>query len=269
LVTTFFNVFSLLLLVSYIPWFYEVVLPRYSSRTQRFFYLTKALMKEIKAFCKCVTFYFFDLSKKDPKNVNVDEPSILLIHGYLHNSSAWTDFKKWFHKEGIKNVFTINLGHPFQKIEDYAQKINNKRAEIEALTGNRNIILIGHSMGGVVAVEAALQSQEGILGIFTLASPLKGSYRGPWGGIGECHKQTQLHSPYIQELYARIHKANLSLYHLATEGDLIVRPIESAFHTPSPKQTILLKDLGHVSLLFSKRVFYHTYDSIKTLLTTK
>ncbi|MBA2727650.1 MAG: hypothetical protein H0U49_05705, partial [Parachlamydiaceae bacterium] len=51
----------------------------------------------------------------------------ILVHGFLHNNTAWMYLKHRFEKHPeLGTIFTINLGHPFQSIEDYTEKLKEQ-----------------------------------------------------------------------------------------------------------------------------------------------
>lgn len=78
---------------------------------------------------------------------------ILLIHGNLHNQSAWISLAKELKKAGIGPVFTLNLPSGNITDRDFAligAKINQiKRLYQKEIT----IDLVGHSRGGDLAGE--------------------------------------------------------------------------------------------------------------------
>ena len=75
---------------------------------------------------------------------------VLLVHGYLCNRGLW-----WWLRRGLRarhfEVATINLEPPFASIDHFVGQL---RARIEALvaeTGAPKVVLVTHSMGGLVA----------------------------------------------------------------------------------------------------------------------
>ncbi len=80
---------------------------------------------------------------------------ILLVHGYLHHAKVWGLQKKWLEALGAGPIYTINLGPPFQSIRTYAEKVSQKAQAIAQETGRNDLILIGHSMGGIISLMVA------------------------------------------------------------------------------------------------------------------
>ncbi len=100
------------------------------------------------------------------------EPNIVLIHGAGMDHTVWTLQTRFFAHHG-RNVFALDLpghgrsgGAPQARIEDYADWL------LRALDAARieKAALVGHSMGALIALEAAAASADriwavGLLGV--------------------------------------------------------------------------------------------------------
>src|SRR5579863_8545591 len=87
---------------------------------------------------------------------------ILLVHGYCNNSSVWTYMQRKLQQGTNYRIYTIDLGFPFQSIHKYVEKVTQKILEICQETGHQEVILMGHSMGGLVSSMVAVQMPEHI-----------------------------------------------------------------------------------------------------------
>lgn len=208
----------------------------------------------------CAIIYLFDLTKLNPKNsVDPDQTPILMVHGYLHNSSGWTYFLYRLRNEGYKNVFTINLGLTIYSMEHYADMIDQKAREIAEITGRDDLIIIAHSMGGMISSYwAANQNHTKVTDIITLASPLQGTTKAE-SAMGECARQMQYGSEFANNLVKQIQEnEEIRFYHLGSTCDPTVRPNSSAFIPGKPKK--IFDNLGHVMFLFSDEVIDEVAD---------
>ncbi|MDE3055900.1 MAG: alpha/beta fold hydrolase [Verrucomicrobiota bacterium] len=191
---------------------------------------------------------------------------ILMIHGYLHNSSAWVFFRKFFSRlqasSGIGPLYTIDLPL-FQSIPDDASLILQRREEIFQETGRRELILIGHSMGGLVALFHALHLAKEKTWVITLGSPLHGTHLARIA-LGPNGKEMRRGSLFVKGLEKSLATSNLSCYHLGSETDQVVVPASSAFMGRFPDREFHLPNLGHMSLLFSRRVMRQVLYWIET-----
>lgn len=180
---------------------------------------------------------------------------ILLVHGYLHNCTAWVYHRPALVKRGLGPIYSINLKNLFFPLSDYVEQLRSKIEEIQKETGQKEITLIGHSMGGLIS--AAYATREGVdhvPQVITIGSPLKGTRLAPLG-IGANAKEMRCGSPFLMELQQKMASCSSSkFYHIATETDQIVLPFSSALFGRNGENQFTFADLGHLSLLFSPRV---------------
>ena len=181
---------------------------------------------------------------------------IVLVHGYLHNRSAWIYLKWFLQKQGYGPVFDLNLGSPFSSIQQHAKKLKNVCDEVEQITNSKDLILIGHSMGGLVSSLFALTMAplDKRIDIITIGSPLQGTYLG-WLGLGKNVLQMRYQSSFVVDLKEKIkNQDQVSFYHVLSRTDQIVLPYDSAYIEGPRHKKKVFKNLGHISLLFSPRV---------------
>ncbi len=178
---------------------------------------------------------------------------ILLIHGYMNHSSVWFLFKKRLESFGFGPVYTMNLGHPFHSIEAYAEKVKEKARQIETETGRKDLILIGHSMGGLVSsfYAATRALPNTVTDVITLGSPLYGTPVA-YIGIGPNAKEMRPTSEFLKTMREAMSKTKgVRFFHIATKSDQLVIPGKSAILPEN--EHFLFEDLGHASLLYSQR----------------
>lgn len=181
---------------------------------------------------------------------------LLLIHGYLHPSSAWIHLMRMLEKAGFGPIYTLKLGYPFDSISEYAEKIEEKKKEIASETQRDDLILIGHSMGGLIAAFYALRldAKKNISKVITIGSPLKGTQVAKIG-IGKCVLEMVPGSSFIKELAEEILKEKrVQFFHIGSKNDQLIIPYTSAFVLEDPSRTLLLEGVGHIGLLFSTKV---------------
>lgn len=182
---------------------------------------------------------------------------IFLIHGYLNTGSVW-DVQKIFLRgsgKGLGPFYTLDLGSPFSSIESHAQTVAKQAEQIAKETGRSELILVGHSMGGLVSLCYALtMAPPGFVSkIITIGSPLQGTHVAKIG-LGKAAREMERGSSFVKELELLSKGTTIPIYHIGTKTDQIVIPYESSFYPGPKKRCLLLSDIGHASLLFSKRV---------------
>lgn len=141
-------------------------------------------------------------SNFDSQNPKRGKIPILQIHGSGFNEIEWAASWPWLSKKAYGSVFTLNLdglasNEHHMGIDDYARgKIRDKIREILALTGMNEIILVGHSMGGLAAAFYAENCAEldgiKVRHVFTIASPWHGA------PILNCQSENTKPKRYVQ-----------------------------------------------------------------------
>lgn len=184
-------------------------------------------------------------------------PPIILVHGYLHNHSAWVYLRNKL--KGVAPIYTINLNGKFSSIQKYADQLSQKVQNIVSNTNSRKVTLIGHSMGGVVASFYCefMNGDQFVDKCVTIGSPLAGTKVADKMGIGDCAKSMQFDSDFCQALCHSIHENNsqTEYHHIYSAHDQVVLPQKSARIKCDHTYTYKLLYRGHLSLLYSKEVF--------------
>lgn len=190
-----------------------------------------------------------------PKGAPNGRP-ILMVNGYLSFGSTWHYQRQRLVEAGFGPIYTTNVGTG-KSIRTYAQELQKKVKTIQEETGRDDLILIGHSKGGLVssyyATHFAESTKTKITDIVTIGSPLAGTpvaYLGPGYDANEMRSGSDFH----QELREKIKQhPQIQFSHIASTADAFV-PISSALLGEDKTRQFVLKDLGHLGLVFSSRV---------------
>lgn len=98
--------------------------------------------------------------------------SIVLLHGFLENQSMWDKYITTFSKKN--RIITIDLlGHGETECLGYVHTMEDNADAVHAVLAElriRKVILVGHSMGGYVALAFAELYPEYVKGIALLNS---------------------------------------------------------------------------------------------------
>ncbi len=181
---------------------------------------------------------------------------LLLVHGYLHPSAVWIHLMHRLQKAGFGPIYTLKMGNPFDSIAEYAERLSEKAFQIFNETKNPNLILIGHSMGGLVSAYYAtkLDEKDLVTHVITIGSPLKGTDVAKIG-IGKCTNEMTFHSDFTEELVKEMQKEKkVKFFHIGSKTDQLVIPYTSSFVIEEPSRSLLLEGVGHIGLLFSRKV---------------
>ena len=106
---------------------------------------------------------------------SAERPPLLMVHGYGCSRAAWWWLRHRLEAHGWV-VATINLEPIYNDIEHYVDSLARRIDEVLAATGASRLILVGHSMGGLV-IRAYLRRHgaDKVSRVVTLGTPYGGS----------------------------------------------------------------------------------------------
>lgn len=186
-----------------------------------------------------------------------ERPPLLLIHGYGCSRGAWWWLRRRLEQSGW-TVATINLEPIYASIEDYLAPVSRRIDEVLAATGARQLVLVGHSMGGLVA--RAYMRKYGVAKVtrlVTLGTPHSGSELAKFG-IGENARQMTPGSAWLAALASEERRVNT--FNIYSPHDSYVVPQTNLDFSGAQCRTI--DGLGHLSMLFSPRVAVALLDGL-------
>jgi len=182
-----------------------------------------------------------------------DATPVLLVHGYFCNRGIWATFCARLRNAESMPIYTYTFSPPFGKIETFAMQLHARIEAICEATGQKKIILIAHSMGGLVVRKYMLaHGRARVAHLITIGSPHHGT-KLAYFGIGKCAQQMRPNSRWLQALAVGEHKQLMppttAIY---TINDDVSYPPESS--SLAWATNIAVRRVGHVGLLFSAEV---------------
>ena len=182
---------------------------------------------------------------------------IILLHGYFHNRSAFVIMRRSLKKFGFRSVDTMNynvIGHDVQELAaQLAVHVDEVLAQAEAT----HVHLIGHSLGGLVAryYIQKLGGAEKVHTCITLGTPHRGTHAA-WISRGKTARQLRPGSLLLRQLTRSSRQMPTRFVSFYSNLDSLVLPASNAKITePALRaRNILVKDLGHLSLLISRPI---------------
>ena len=192
------------------------------------------------------------LAIRDPAPAPARLP-VILVHGVLVNDGVWFAVRRYLARHDVGAVYTLNYGPPYADIEHFAEQLGAKIESVCAVTGAAHVLLVCHSMGGLVA--RAYVRQRGlarIKRIVTIGTPHHGSIFAR-GLIGRCLAQMRPGNAWLAELNRDEAKpSTVPITSIWSRHDSLVAPQASG--ELACAENVALVGVGHNALLNDSRV---------------
>ena len=193
---------------------------------------------------------------------------IILLHGYFHNRSAFVVMRRSLRRSGFRTVDTVNYNaftHPIERLaEDLAEHVDEVLGTVEA----HQVHLVGHSLGGIVAryYVQMLGGDEKVHSCVTLGTPHQGTYAA-YIGRGSAPRQVRPNTQLIRMLNDGAQPTRTRFVSFYSNLDGMILPASNAKLTAPAlnAENVLVKDLGHQSLLVSRAVTRGIVDRLTSL----
>jgi len=177
-----------------------------------------------------------------------DHQAIVLVHGYGCSRGAWWWLRRQLEKAG-HSVATVNLVPPYTNIGKMVPLLHQRIDEVCLESGCDQVILVGHSMGGLVA--RSYLSRHGIgqvAKLITLATPHGGSELARLA-LGANAREMEPHSHWLNDMNRE--KVSIPAVSIRTPHDNYVMPQDNQ-RLPGAED-VALPGLGHLAMLYSQR----------------
>jgi pimeloyl-ACP methyl ester carboxylesterase len=198
----------------------------------------------------------------DPATADIP---VLLIHGYVHNRSAFVMLTRQLRRAGFRYVHGLNYNPLRHDIGELAEMLGEEVDRVRDTTGADRVMLVGHSMGGIVArfYTQELAAPETVDTVATLASPHRGTY-ATYLAPGPASRDLRPGSRLLRRLKEGARPSTTRWLAYWADLDPFVTPAVHAkiVHPALHAQNILLRNTGHLSLLMSREVVADVVDHL-------
>jgi pimeloyl-ACP methyl ester carboxylesterase len=192
---------------------------------------------------------------------------VLLIHGYSCNSAVWWAMKRQLAMQGIGSVFTLTLEPVFGNIDQYAQQVAERVSQINRVYGGNQVILVGHSMGGLVARNYIHNygGKSRVAKLITLGSPHQGTEHARFAFVESVSvQQMRPNSLWLKQLNAAEREPlPVPIVSIYSYHDDLIAPQENSALPYGHVKNISLAGIGHMQMLFSKRCGIEVLQAIQ------
>jgi triacylglycerol lipase len=181
---------------------------------------------------------------------------IVLQHGFMHNGAVWFFTARALETLGFR-AFTIDQPL-YACIDTMAERLHQRIEDIVARTGEAQVTLIAHSMGGLIA-RAYLRkfSSARLRQLITLGSPHQGTYHAVFAG-GTNGRQMRRGNAWLTTLATE--RMGIRLVSIYSVHDTIITPQDSSWVEGA--ENIVVTGIGHVSMPSGRRMRKHIVHAL-------
>jgi triacylglycerol esterase/lipase EstA (alpha/beta hydrolase family) len=194
------------------------------------------------------------LAPRDPGRIVRGVVPVLFVHGIYCNAGVWYRLLAFLRGAGTPNLFCVNLAPPLAGIDHFAAQLARRAGQVCQACGTQRIIVVAHSMGGLVARawRARLGGQALAACMVSIATPHRGSRLA---GLvpGRCAAEMVPGGEWLARLEAdEAGLPGVSSSCIFSWHDSLVAPQDSALLPGA--QAMELERLGHMQLLLEPAV---------------
>jgi triacylglycerol esterase/lipase EstA (alpha/beta hydrolase family) len=166
---------------------------------------------------------------------------------------VWARLARFLREQHVRGVYSLSYGPPLASIELFAEQLARKIDEVLAATGARRVIVIAHSMGGLVT-RAYLRrfGSAKLARVVSIGAPHHGSMHA-WFFPGVALAQMRPGNAWLASLNAEALDPSLRFLSLWSWHDSMVAPQTSSELPGSVDATLV--GVGHNALLTDPHVF--------------
>jgi pimeloyl-ACP methyl ester carboxylesterase len=203
--------------------------------------------------------------RPDPPLAPGGRVPVVVLHGYFSNRGTVRALVRALDEAGVAPVVAPSLPCILAPVEEFAANAGRVVEEIASASGQPKVILVCHSMGGLIAREYLRRHGAGrVAGLVTLGSPHHGSALARIGA-GANARQMRPGSDFLRALERSEGEEGpgipvLSIY---TRHDNLVAPQDSS-RLPWARH-VAISGVGHLAMLDDARVHGAVVEELRRL----
>lgn len=206
--------------------------------------------------------------RKDvPQGIRPSDPIVIAIHGLYHNRSAFVFLERALKRAGVRDVRMWGYSSWGTDFFTLGERLARDLETLHRDCPSRPILLVGHSLGGLLARCAAATVDPGtVAGCLTLGTPHQGSRLAVFA-VGTLGRSLGYRSPLIEKIEQaenRRPRLRAPFLALASPVDNMVLPTEALVPATSHWQVQWTPPMSHVALLYHPAALKAVVSWVKT-----
>ncbi|MEW1643224.1 MULTISPECIES: alpha/beta fold hydrolase [unclassified Streptomyces] len=180
------------------------------------------------------------------------KPPVVLLHGFIDNRSVFVLLRRSLAQHGHRQVESLNYSPLTCDIRAAAELLGRHVEEICERTGSREVDIVGHSLGGLIAryYVQRLGGDLRVRTLVTLGTPHSGTAVVPLANAHPIVRQMRPGSPVIEELTRPAPGCRTRFVGFWSDLDHLMEPLETACvdHPDLIAQNVQVSGIGHLAL---------------------
>jgi triacylglycerol lipase len=203
-----------------------------------------------------------EMSSPDAVAASVQTRPVLLVHGLGGTTGGWFALSGALRARGV-TVATISY-QPFgTTVEQVAERLADRVAQLLEETGADKVHLVGHSLGGVIIAQCLADGflTDQVDTVVTIASPFGGS---PWARVlpvGATVRSLRDGSRLLRRLASAPVPDGVRWLAITATSDLVV-PGRRSLPAQAAVQILRVEGVGHIGLLQHPQVVTSIVDAL-------
>ncbi len=179
-------------------------------------------------------------------------PPVVLLHGFIDNRSVFVLLRRSLAQHGRHQVESLNYSPLTCDIRAAAELLGRHIEEICERTGSRQVDMVGHSLGGLIAryYVQCLGGDLRVRTLVTLGTPHSGTRVVPLANAHPIVRQMRPGSPLLEELTGPAPGCRTRFVSFWSDLDHLMVPLETACidHPDLLVQNVRVSGIGHLAL---------------------
>lgn len=180
------------------------------------------------------------------------KPPVVLLHGFIDNRSVFLLLRRSLAQHGRHQIESLNYSPLTCDIRTAAELLGRHIEEICARTGSKQVDVVGHSLGGLIAryYVQRLGGDLRVRTLVTLGTPHAGTKVVPLANAHPIVRQMRPGSAVLEELALPAPGCRTHFVGFWSDLDHLMDPLETACvdHPDLLAQNVRVSGVGHLAL---------------------